>query len=88
MGFFRQEYWSVLPCLSPVDLPDPGMEPRSPALQGDSLPAEPQGKPMHVRVNEYKNWAFLFKCLICRNSAQEWALEGVGNVVKVEVALD
>ena len=36
MGFSRQEYWSGLPCPSPGDLPDPGMEPRSPALQVDS----------------------------------------------------
>ena len=33
MGFSRQEYWSVLPFPSPGDLPDPGIEPRSPALQ-------------------------------------------------------
>ena len=45
MGFSRQEYWSGLPFPSPGDLPDPGIEPRSPALQKDSLPAEPQGKP-------------------------------------------
>ena len=36
MGFSRQEYWSGLPCPSPGDLPDPGTEPRSPALQVDS----------------------------------------------------
>ena len=46
MGFSRQEYWSGLPFPSPGDLPDPRMEPRSLALQADSLPAEPQGKPM------------------------------------------
>ena len=34
MGFFRQEYWSGLPFPYPGDLPDPGIEPRSPALQG------------------------------------------------------
>ena len=48
MGSFRQEYWSGLPFPSPGDLPDPGMEPTSPvspALQADSLPAEPLGKP-------------------------------------------
>ena len=45
MGFSRQEYWSGLPFPSPGDLPDPRMEPRSLALQADSLPAEPQGKP-------------------------------------------
>ena len=44
MGFSRQEYWSGLPCPSPVDLPDLGIEPGSPALQADSLPSEPPGK--------------------------------------------
>ena len=44
-GFSRQEYWSGLPFPSPGDLPDPGTEPRSPALQADSLPAEPPRKP-------------------------------------------
>ena len=43
-GFPRQEYWSGLPCLPPGDLPDPGIEPRSPALQVDALPSEPPGK--------------------------------------------
>ena len=38
MGFFRQEYWSGLPCPPRGDFPDPGIEPRSPALQADSLP--------------------------------------------------
>ena len=41
MGFSRQEYWSGLPFPSPGDLPNPGTEPRSPALQADSLPSEP-----------------------------------------------
>ena len=45
LGFSRQEYWSGLPCPPPGDLPDPGTEPRSPALQADSLPAELPGKP-------------------------------------------
>ena len=35
MGFSRQEYWSGLPCLPPGDLPEPGIEPGSPALQAD-----------------------------------------------------
>ena len=42
--FSRQEYWSGLPFPSPGDLPDPGMEPRSLALQADSLLSEPPGK--------------------------------------------
>ena len=45
MGFSRQEYWSGLPFSSPGDLPDPEIEPRSPALQADSLLAELLGKP-------------------------------------------
>ena len=40
MRFSKQEYWSVLPFPSPGDLPDPGIEPRSPALQADDLPTE------------------------------------------------
>ena len=45
MGFARQEYWSGLPFPSPEDLPDPGIEPGSLALQTDALPSEPPGKP-------------------------------------------
>ena len=41
MGFSRQEYWSGLPFPSPGDLSDPGIKPRSPALQADSLLSEP-----------------------------------------------
>ena len=44
MEFSRKEYWSGLPFPSPGDLPDPGIEPRSPALQVDALPSEPPGK--------------------------------------------
>ena len=48
MEFTRQEYWSGLPFPSPGDLPDPGIEPRSPALQADALPSELPGKPQSV----------------------------------------
>ena len=48
MGSSRQEYWSGLPFPSPGDLPDPGIEPRSPVLQADSLPFEPPGEPEFV----------------------------------------
>ena len=44
MGFSRQEYWSGLPCPPPGALPNPGIEPRSPTLQEDSLLSEPPGK--------------------------------------------
>ena len=44
MGFSRQEYWSGWPFPSPRQIPDPGIEPRSPELQADSLPSEPPEK--------------------------------------------
>ena len=44
MGFSRQEYWSRLPFPFPGDLPDPRIEPRSPALEADALTSEPPGK--------------------------------------------
>ena len=43
MGLSRQEYWSGLPFPSPGDLPKPGIEPRSPTLQADTLNSEPPG---------------------------------------------
>ena len=49
MGFSRKEYQSGLPFPSPGDLPDPGIEPGSPALQADTLPSEPAGKPINFR---------------------------------------
>ena len=45
MEFSRPEYWTGQPFPSSGDLPKPGMEPRSPALQAESWPVEPQGKP-------------------------------------------
>ena len=45
IGFYRQEYWSGLPFPSPGDIPDPGIKPRSPVLQADTLTSEPLGKP-------------------------------------------
>ena len=46
MGFSRQEYWSGFPFPSPGKLPDPGIKPRSPALEADALTSEPPGKPL------------------------------------------
>ena len=48
MEFSRQEYRSGLPFSSPGDLPDPGIKPRSPALQADSLLSEPSGNPICI----------------------------------------
>ena len=70
MEFSRTEYWSGLPFPSPRDLPNPGTELRSPALQADSLPAEPQGKPkdtgmgslsllQQIFLTQESNWGLL-----------------------------
>ena len=57
MGFSRQESWSGFP--TPGDLPDPGIEPGSPALQAESLPSKPPGKPMvHPNWGTRKRGAF------------------------------
>ena len=66
--FSRQEYWSGLSFPSPGDLPDPGIEPRSPALQADALPSQPPGKPRcenwiikkaeHQRTDAFKLWCW------------------------------
>ena len=53
MGFSRQEYWNLLPFPSPGDLPDPGIKPRSPSLQADSLPSERPGKPIGQLTNNF-----------------------------------
>ena len=50
LGFSRQEHWSGLPFPSPEHLPDPGIEPGSPALQADTLPSEPPVKG-HVKTD-------------------------------------
>ena len=55
MEFSRQEYWSGLPFPSPGDLPNSGIEPRSPMLQADALPSEPPGKPLETRLNHLEH---------------------------------
>ena len=59
----RQEYWSWLPLPSPGDLPNPVIEPRSLALQADSLPSEPWGSP-----SEFKEWLNAAHTGLCRLS--------------------
>ena len=63
MELSRQEYWSGFPFPSPGDLPDPGIKPRSPTFQADSLPSGPPGKPwMQMRF--------------CQIDSLAWALQG------------
>ena len=67
LGFSRQEYWSGVPFLSPGDLPDPGIEPGSPAFQADALSSEPRRVIMKIKlsllfsiVSALKSFFFLF----------------------------
>ena len=71
MGFSKQECWSGLPFPSPGDLLDPGIKPRSPAVQADTLPSEPPGKGFEVdlpqslasvRLYFYLTYSFMEKC--------------------------
>ena len=57
MEFSSPEYWSgTLLTPSPGDLPNPGIEHKSPALQEDSLPTEPQGKPQNIGADEHNKY--------------------------------
>ena len=64
MGFSRQEYWSGLPLPSLGNLPDPGIEPRSPASQTDALTSEPPGEPYDRRCVK-QNWVRILPCCSC-----------------------
>ena len=65
MGFSRQEYWSGLPFPSPGDLPDPGIEPMSPSLQADSLPAVMREGPRRRGFPSHKHWCDKFHPISC-----------------------
>ena len=58
--FPRQEYWSRLPCSPPGNLPNPGIKPRPPTLQADSLPSEPPWKHKNTRVGILSNFQGIF----------------------------
>ena len=60
MEFSRPEYCSGKPFTSPEDLPNPGIEPRSLALQEDSFPAEPPGKPKNIGVGSLSLFQWIF----------------------------
>ena len=73
--FSRPEYWSGQPFPSPGDLPDPGIKPRFPTWQADSLPAEPPGKPIDYSVFNLSvckkrkiNYSVVFSFSICINN--------------------
>ena len=94
MGFSRQEHWSGLPCPSPGDLPHPGIEPRSPALQADSLLFEPQESPFaFVQLHKWlfsENWKSFPGCghaetLIARTYSQRNHLRPLSSIWQVNV---
>ena len=68
--FSRQEYWSGLPFPSPEDLPRPGIDPRSPALQADALPTELGGKPKLLLGGSFSRFPPARTCPHCRYSPQ------------------
>ena len=83
MEFARPEYRSGWPFPSPGDLPKPGIKPRSPALQVDSLPAEPQGKPKNTGMGSLSllQWIFLTQesnrgLLLCRQILYQLSYQG------------
>ena len=75
MGFSKQEYWSGLPFPPPGDLPNSGIEPRSPALEADPLTSEPPGKPqtsklslikkhvIHMGKDKLHEYTYIFKAI-------------------------
>ena len=67
LEFSRQEYWSGLPFPSPEELPNPGIEPWSPASKADSLLFELQGSPMycHFKCFLVDSVVFLFTFFVC-----------------------
>ena len=71
-GFSRQEYQSGLPCPSQGDLPNPGIEPRSPTLQANSLLSEPPGKPEYRGIEKTK-----IRNVITSEGAEESICDGV-----------
>ena len=74
--FFRQEYWSGLPCYSAGHLPHPGREPRSLALQEDALPSEPPGKGPPPLCPYTKYSAPIADDLLYCHSRKKWKCRG------------
>ena len=92
MEFSRPEYWNGQPFPSPGDLPNPGIELRSPTLQEDSLPAEPQGKPKNTGVGSPSllQWVFLTQesnqgLLHCRQILYQLSSQGSPRAQSVSV---
>ena len=89
-GFSRQEYWNGLLYPPPGDLPKLGIEPRSPALQADSLPSESPGKPKNkvgslsllqrIFPTQESNWALLY----CKWILYQLSYKGIPKIHTLE----
>ena len=92
--FPRQEYWSGLPFPSPGDLSDPGIEPRSPALQATSLPSEPSWKPqagkISVRRMKEKSGSICFpqQSPVLYQGVIWWQLHGMVAIMQLDGIID
>ena len=84
MGFSRQEYRSGLPFPSPGDLPEPGFKPRSPALQADTLPSEPPGKPHLTTTVTFilQNFIYFFNVQI-NSTILQTLTSGLADITKM-----
>ena len=82
MEFSRPEYWSGQSFPSPGDLPNQRIKPRSPALQADSLPAEPQGKPLRWGADQQQGESQKSCCLtsVAKSPISHWKQIGKQNL--------
>ena len=87
MGFSRQEYWSGLPFPSPGDLPNPRIEPRSPAFQADALTSKPQFLHISWQIISISSISILKILSFCINivnwsltKEQKWKWKSLGHV--------
>ena len=84
MGFSRQEYWSGLPFPSPGDLPNPGIELRSPILQADTLTSEPPGKQnlsKEDRIPQHSHTTFIKSLIYQSSTMNSWGDSSLLNVL-------
>ena len=81
MEFLRQEYWSGLPCPPLGDLPNPGIKPRSPTLQADSLPFEPPTIPRNSKKDFFRK--FQAGLSVMSQEDRSWILSNSSHRIKL-----
>ena len=93
MGFSRKEYWSGLPFPSPGELPNPGVEPRSPTLQADVLPTELHGKLLITSIAFTTSFQILPSCrssdyILALNWRAEFMPQAVTHLITAQYVQD